>query len=315
MVTIKKRPEDFIVTEIQEYELKQSGEYAIFLLHKTNYTTLAAINEIGKFLHIPAKKIGYAGLKDRCAITYQYISVPARFKEKLQTLTRDNITLTFQTFDDSPIYIGKLTANSFTIKVYDYTRIEPRDFLINYFGEQRFSTHNHIIGRALLQKNFELAINLIQQTAESFLQRKIQFILESQPNNYIGALQQLDGRHIKLYIHAYQSYIWNQTVEKYLESQSKSLDDLTHIFVPLVGFDFNRNDTDVVLFDIISHLLEKDTITPRDFIFKSIKHIVCEGGKRQLCVPISNLTINENTLSFTLPKGSYATEVIKQICL
>ena len=67
----------------------------------------------------------------------------------------------------------------------------------------------------------------------------------------------------------------------------------------------------------IKEILEKEGITTRDFIIKQIPELSLEGNERQIFADIKNLEIEKiekgYILKFMLPKGSYATEVIKQI--
>ena len=75
MYKLKQKPEDFIVNEITNIKLKDKGKYAIFLLKKENYTNERAVQKIAEKLRIPRKFIGYAGNKDKVAVTTQYISI------------------------------------------------------------------------------------------------------------------------------------------------------------------------------------------------------------------------------------------------
>ena len=75
MYKIKDIPEDFVVEEIPLFRVKKSGTYTYFLLQKKNYTTEKAIQKISCFFKVPRKRFGYAGTKDKIAVTKQYCSV------------------------------------------------------------------------------------------------------------------------------------------------------------------------------------------------------------------------------------------------
>ena len=75
MYKIKQIPEDFIVNEVIDIKLNPKGSYSYFILKKKDYATPAAIEKIARFLNIPVKKVGYAGAKDRRAVTTQLISI------------------------------------------------------------------------------------------------------------------------------------------------------------------------------------------------------------------------------------------------
>ena len=78
---LKQLPTDFIVEEIPNIRVTQEiDDQAIFLLEKKEIDTYNAVNSIAKKLHIPPSEIGYAGLKDKRALTRQYISIPTHYK-------------------------------------------------------------------------------------------------------------------------------------------------------------------------------------------------------------------------------------------
>ena len=72
---IKEKPEDFIVRELMELELDDSGEYTYYELTKTNITQEDAFKTICNKLNVKRKLINYAGTKDKKAITTQCISI------------------------------------------------------------------------------------------------------------------------------------------------------------------------------------------------------------------------------------------------
>ena len=94
MYKIKQQPEDFRVVEIPNYEIRDKGEYPIFLLRKRNYTTEQAIQKVADYFHIKPKFIGYAGIKDKKAITEQYISINIQ-NRKFQDLRQDSPSIPF----------------------------------------------------------------------------------------------------------------------------------------------------------------------------------------------------------------------------
>ena len=74
--------DDFIVDEIG-LEWKGNGNFLILHIQKVEMTTWDMIAAFAKFLDINAEKIGYAGLKDKDGLTVQWISVPRKFREKI----------------------------------------------------------------------------------------------------------------------------------------------------------------------------------------------------------------------------------------
>jgi len=75
MYKIKSVPQDFTVNEVSTVKNSGQGDYSYFYLEKTGYTTERAVQAICDRLRIPRKRVGYAGSKDKNAVTEQYVSV------------------------------------------------------------------------------------------------------------------------------------------------------------------------------------------------------------------------------------------------
>ena len=294
MYKIKQKPKDFIVNEITNIKLKKKGNYSIFLLKKKNYTTEKAVQTIANKLNIPRKFIGYAGNKDKVAITIQYISIK---NAKTKELELKDIRLDFKGYLDKPVLLGDLKGNEFVIKVISNKTPKKITKMINYFGEQRFSKNNKEIGKLIVKRDFKRAVDLIIKNNEE----QVKEYLSQNPTDYIGALRKVPLKILKLYVHSYQSYLWNEMVVK---SNVK--------YIPIIGFGTKITEN-------IKGILEKEGITSRDFIIKQIPELSSEGVERNLFVKIKNLKIEKIEKGYiirvTLPKGSYATEAIKQIFL
>ncbi len=292
MYRLKEKPEDFIVNEITNIKLKKKGNYSIFFLKKNNYTTEKAVQTIANKLNIPRKFISYAGNKDKVAITTQYISIK---NAKIKELELKDIRLDFKGYLDKPILLGDLKGNEFIIKVITDKKLKKINKMVNYFGEQRFSKNNKEIGKLIVKRDFKRAVDFIIKNNEE----QVKEYLSKKPTDYIGALRKIPLKILKLYVHSYQSYLWNEMVAK---SNVKTL--------PIIGF-----GTEVT--KDIQKILEKEGINSRDFIIKQIPELSSEGTERDLFVDIKNLEIEKiekgYIIRFILPKGSYATETIKQI--
>jgi len=76
---IKTKPEDFVVEEVPLLEPKDEGKYHLVRLKKRDVSTLEALRVLSRFEKIPLKKIGFAGLKDRYAVTTQYLTIPEEY--------------------------------------------------------------------------------------------------------------------------------------------------------------------------------------------------------------------------------------------
>ena len=142
---IKDIAEDFLVEEVLDLKIEE-GSYYYYRVTKKNWNTLDLIEEIGRRLHV--KDVGYAGMKDRNAITTQYISV-----QKKITFPLKDIEFEYFGTGKQRIFLGSLKGNQFTITLRNLDKkVSAVKEVVNYFGEQRFSTKNALIGKMLVKK-------------------------------------------------------------------------------------------------------------------------------------------------------------------
>ena len=88
---IKSAPEDFEVEEIPAYEPSGAGDHLILWIEKTDLGAEYFIRQVARRLGIPNGEVGTAGLKDRRAVTRQWVSVPATCEPALPRLDGDGI--------------------------------------------------------------------------------------------------------------------------------------------------------------------------------------------------------------------------------
>ncbi|MBW3020852.1 tRNA pseudouridine(13) synthase TruD [Candidatus Woesearchaeota archaeon] len=289
MYKLKENPEDFIVIERSNVEIKDDGEFTYFVLKKKNYNTSDAIQRIADTLRYNSKDIGFAGNKDRRAITEQLCSIKNISKEKLESLKLKDIDILVKGYGDESINLGMLEGNYFIINIKDINfKPKPITKFINYYGPQRFGDDNIEIGRSIIKKDFKnlekfnLSVNKINQSR----------------------------RLSRIYIHAYQSYLWNKSVER-LISKGIEVDE-----VPIVGFGTEfKNDS---VEEVCKEVLKEEGIKKRDFIIRQCPDLSAEGDVRKVYCDVSELEIselenNQVTVKFFLPKGCYATVFIEQL--
>jgi len=308
MYKIKQEPEDFIVKEKSTVKPAESGNYSYFVLKKKYWTTIGALQKIAKFLKIPLKSIGFAGSKDKIAISEQMISIKGGYEKKLEKYKQKDIELDFAGKGDKPISLGDLEGNKFEIIVREAEKI-PKELskFINYFGEQRFSKNNAEVGKAIIKGDLKKAAQLADEAI-------VKDYLKKNKNNYAGALKELPKKILMLYVHSYQSMIWNKTVKEFLKD--KKIDNLKNFKIPLVGFgtEYQSNKIEAIIKDI----LKQEKVTERDFIIRKMPELSSEGNERELFADVNDLKIEKIAvmaykISFSLPKGCYATELIKQM--
>lgn len=327
MYKIKSLPEDFVVEEVIKLNMAPEGGYAYFWLKKKEYTTQRAVEKITGFLNFKLRDIGFAGNKDKQAVTRQAISIrdPARVvgETKFLKFNSENISLEYIGRGNAPISLGDLAGNRFEIILRDCDK-EPAAIsqCINYFDEQRFSETNKEVGSAIVKKDFAKACSLIRAD-------EVQEYLAENQKDFVGAMKKLPLKTRMLHVNAYQSWLWNMTVSEYLKSKYDCtvaeyslgelqfpLKNVPNTSVPIFGFGTELDDDDIG--SIISELLKKENVKPNDFVIPSMPELSAEGGMREIAIDVKELKIekigkNDYKVCFYLPKGSYATMVARRM--
>ena len=144
------RPEDFRVEEIDGFEPAGSGEHLLLTVEKRGMNTAFAARRIAAWAGIPEMGVGYAGMKDRHAVTSQRFSVhlPKRVAPDLAALESDELRVRASHWHNRKLPRGALAGNRFVLLLREpegeRTAAEARLQAIaragipNYFGEQRF---------------------------------------------------------------------------------------------------------------------------------------------------------------------------------
>ena len=325
MHKIKQIPEDFIVKEISNVTLNTNGQYAYFILKKKNYNTLTAIEIVASSLRISPKNIGFAGNKDKNAVTEQLISIK-NGKKDFEKVSLKDIGLKYVGKGDEEIYLGRLKGNEFYITIRgledkEIKKIEEKAknkqiFMPNYFGEQRFSKSNHWIGKAITNRDFKKAVELVLES-NSEQNERIEEHLQRQKNDFIVALKIIPFKMLKLYVHSYQSFLFNRTLEEYISVNTGGNKVTYDEKIPIIGFSTELKNKKIK--KIIEKIMQEEKVTERDFIIRAIPYLSSEGGERDAFIKINDFKIinvekdelnvgkEKMAVSFSLLKGCYAT--------
>ena len=170
---IKQLPEDFRVEEISSIKPKKQGSHSIYLLEKNNLDFLSAEREIRRKIKFKQTNISFAGIKDRRAITTQYITIKGKYGNKID-FKKNQISLKNIGFTNKPLETGDLKGNKFIITLRDLTEEDVKKIksniekiknlgFINYFDSQRFGEvlgEEGFIAKHLMRENYELALKL-----------------------------------------------------------------------------------------------------------------------------------------------------------
>ena len=168
---LKQRPEDFLVEEQPLYEPAGEGEHLYLYLEKRGLTTTEAVRRVAAAFQTQRRNIGYAGLKDKHAVTRQHLSVwlpgvgASVIAQSLERLTQNNtLHVLWSERHGNKLRRGHHGGNRFVLRLRDVepTRVVRAKQILdileqrgvpNYVGEQRFGyrQNSHVLGRLLLQ--------------------------------------------------------------------------------------------------------------------------------------------------------------------
>ena len=338
-VYFKQSKDDFVVNEVPLYEFSNEGELLILKLRKKDLATWDDIEILANYLKCSTREFGYAGLKDKNAMTVQHISVHRKYEDALKSFTHENIKILETTYHNNKIKIGHLKGNNFFIRLKRVGLVEKQKIeeafskiavfgMPNYFGFQRFGIDG---------ENYKKGKQIVE-----------------------GTLKERNRNLKQMFINAYQSYLFNAWLSKRIEisklieafepkeiceklnlplDEVKRAKKQPHPFKILTGdllshYPFGK----IFIIDDLEtesqKFFEKDRVPTGLLCGKRVKkseglayeiekdfevQMSEDGARRFAFVFPENLQSNYKEdknhmeLSFYLPKGSYATELIAEI--
>lgn len=165
---IKTRPEDFEVEELALYEPSDRGEHVYLRVEKSGVSHVELIAVLRRHFGVPHRAVGFAGMKDKHAVTRQTVSIRLPGVEPSgRPIDHDRIRVLWASRHTNKIRIGHLAGNRFSVRIRDVDPaavVAARDRLAqlerggipNYFGAQRFGYRlaNHALGRLVLKSDW-----------------------------------------------------------------------------------------------------------------------------------------------------------------
>jgi tRNA pseudouridine13 synthase len=166
---IRQVTEDFVVEELTNREEQDAGKYLICTLYKKNWDTHHLIRDISRILRISQQRIGWAGTKDKQALTTQKISIYNMDKSELERIKLRDVTITPVGRSNKQVSLGDLWGNRFRIIIRKIAQpVDEVDTLMgltsseikehggvpNFFGIQRFGIQRpitHLVGEKLVE--------------------------------------------------------------------------------------------------------------------------------------------------------------------
>ena len=370
---LKKSPEDFIVNEISIPPTRDDeGKYTIARVKVYNWETNRLIRAFSRRFGISKKRIGFAGTKDKRAVTTQLISFQCDEQMIIDSNIKDVYIIDTYRSNKS-IRMGDLQGNNFQIRIRDL--FKPKEELEkkveavlgdiseiggfpNYFGVQRFGAIRpitHLVGMEIVRGNLEKAVMIYignpypmeshearEARTRLELDRDYNKALESFPVDYIfertllthlskngedwaGAISCLPENLRMMFIHAYQSFIFNKILtqrnehgiplnepilgdiliplnkiklpdrHRYIKVDKKNLSKMTYLvekgmaFISGLVVGFECEFANGEMGEIERTVIENEKLNLSDFVIPEINGISSRGMRRELLSPVFNL--------------------------
>ncbi len=261
---LRRTPEDFLVEEVYEDLSYEGGRYLVLEVEKKNWDTHHLIREMSRQLRISQKRFGWAGTKDKRAVTSQRISIMNLEESELQRITLPDLKIRVLGRTNRAVGLGDLLGNRFRVKIRGLTCPNPEKDMAaiteqignqkgvpNFFGVQRFGDTRpvtHKVGEAIVRGNIEEAVFIYlampypgemertriarqklwesRNIAESlksypdYLRFEVAMLnyLVMHPGDYAGSFSVLSPNLRRLFVHAYQSYLFNKILSRRIAS-------------------------------------------------------------------------------------------------
>lgn len=319
---IRSTPEDFQVDEIVGFSPDDEGEHLLVQIRKRKTNTQWLAGQLAKLAGIPVKDVGFAGLKDRHAVTTQWFSLgmAGRPEPEWSKLEDELIQVLAVHKHRRKLRRGSLRGNRFTLRIRelsaDQTLLEKRltqlktSGMPNYFGEQRFGHGYNNLGQA----------DLLFSPARPRMSRSLRGLVisaaRSQLFNQVLAerIEQdiwnipLPGDYFKL-DGSRGGFSCHEEEDEILAQRCRELD--IHPTGPLWGRGLNLVNEDAG--DLEARVLE-----PFELWRNGLEHVGLEQERRSLRISLKDLTwqfLQDGSLAleFFLPAGCFATALLREL--
>jgi tRNA pseudouridine13 synthase len=165
VLTFTSTPDTFTVEEIPAYSPTGEGTHLFLWIEKRGLTTFDAIARIARALDLAPRDVGYAGLKDRHALTRQWLSLPGVPPERALEIADPDLKVLQAIPHPHKLRLGHLRGNRFEVTLTGAATDDEREAfrarfealaasgVPNRFGAQRFGAggDNAAVGLVLLR--------------------------------------------------------------------------------------------------------------------------------------------------------------------
>ena len=383
---LKRIPEDFRVEELPTVRGGDRGRFVLYRLTKRGLGTLEAVEAVCRRWNLPGRAVSYGGLKDRHAVTTQYLTIAEGPDRPLRETGFELVPVGRIARPYGP---AEFRGNRFDIVLRDLddeavARARkavselPRDGLPNYFDDQRFGSVGFtggFIAKAWLagrhEEAFRLAVaeptpmdrpgtrdekTVLRECWGDWVEAKARLdrsharslvtYLVDHPTDFRGAFARIRRELRSLYFSAYQSHLWNlslgRVIERLTRAEQRVALDFKVASLPIHrGLDEAQAATlaacrvplpasrtplplEGVERDVALEVSAEEGFAWEDIRVKHLKDVFFSKGFRPALFFAENLRDDvadddlhpgrfKLRLGFDLPKGAYATLVVKRV--
>lgn len=320
---IGEHPEDFVVDEILDWPLEGAGEHLWVRIEKRLLNTQDAIEIIARAAGVRARDVGSAGMKDKHAITTQWLSLPGSAAAPGTWQLPDSLRVVEATRHPRKLRTGQLAGNRFTIRLVGVPdggadRALPiaarlRECgLPNHFGAQRFGIQGANLGRAV---EWLASGARADRKRGRFYTKLYPSVIQSEIfNRYLtlrsalGLGQLMAGEVVRL-DGSGSVFVVDDPAREQPRLEARDI----HLTGPLPGPKMRRATGPAL--DLEERALAEAGIDPQ--LLEALGRFA-DGTRRDLTVFPGDLSVSEPApgqllLSFFLPAGSYATELVREL--
>jgi len=386
---LRQTPEDFVVEEVPDFTPDPAGRFFVYQITKRSLATLEVLEILRKTLRLASRDVSASGMKDKHAVATQLISLPRPLPATFHNpgfdwkfvgkssgrLTADNVGGNRFTITARSLTLGDLEG-------LEENRAGLLAFGVpNYYDSQRFGGGGptELPGRALVRGDWLEALRMhlaVPRRKQSMKDKRIRRVaaehwgnwdrilkdiprcrehavfghLAAMPDDLVGALERCDEKILQIYVAAFQSHLFNQTLIRLVERQVPPADVVpvgskggrllfwrklpkdvaatwNEMMLPLLAHDSELAGVSTEVATAVRDTLAEEGTALDELRVKGLKRVRLRAAQRPPLVKPSDLTVegplpdelNAGKLklvtSFGLPKGAFATIVLKRLGL
>lgn len=374
----KSSPDDFRVEErISVGEVRREpapGYFPLYRVEKRGIDTMHMAREMSKELR---GRVSYGGLKDSRAAAAQYVTPLSLRSATPERVAREKFSASIVGWVPRPLTRASVVGNMFQVtlrgcceevgqRIEDAFGAARERRAPSYFGLQRFGVAGagtHLVGKAVVKRDFKAAVELLLGRAEDEgapagagpgsgvpayargrdVERAVAREVEAHPGKWVRALRAVPVTLRRLYVQAYQSYIFNRTlsrallagedisvyvkgdnwaevsegglVSSYARSAKAAPEGDAAPLIQIAGYAYRNYRS---RFDAyVEETMEAEGVSPGMFFVEEMQEVSAEGGFRRPHIALAGESWEAlgqtATLAFTLAKGQYATVLLREI--